>query len=111
MSSVITKNLKRDTGEHKFCLLERKNYRKEIIIINNFHRTHTVGVSFVRVLIFVFCRGIPLKVVTTPLVCIDRMFASLWYRNSTVFDSTSGTEQMQLSNKCEILWRFCGITD
>jgi len=40
-------------------------------------------------------------VVTTPLVALGRMSASWSYRNSTVFDGTSGTEQLLYSNSGE----------
>jgi len=53
---------------------------------------------------FVFPGGIPVNVVTTTLVYLDRNFATWSYRNSTVFDSTSGNEQLHCSNICET---FC----
>jgi len=52
---------------------------------------------------FVFCREITVKIFTTPSGSLDRKFASLWYRNSTVFDSTSGTEQLHCSSTCDTL--------
>jgi hypothetical protein len=40
-------------------------------------------------------------VVTTLLVCLGQMSATWSYRNSTVLDRTSGTEQLHCSNAGE----------
>jgi hypothetical protein len=42
--------------------------------------------------------------VTTPPVCLGRMCATFSCRNSTVFDRTSGTEQLHFSNSGENLY-------
>jgi hypothetical protein len=57
----------------------------------------------VRVKMFVFSREITVKNFTTPFNCLDRKFASLSHRNSTAFDSTSGTEQLHYSNTRDTL--------
>jgi len=111
MSIVITKNMKRDTGENTFCLFGRQKHFQEVkklilIIVTE----NTAGASYVRVYMFVFCRGIPVNVVTTPWGSLDRKFASLSYRNRTVFDRTSGTEQMHPSNKCDTLCTEIAVT-
>jgi len=42
---------------------------------------------------WVFCTGCPVSVCAIYIICVGRMFDNSSYRNSRVFDSTSGTEQ------------------
>ena len=47
---------------------------------------------------WVFCWGIPVNVVTTKPVNLDRISVTWSCKNSTVLDTTSGTEQLHCSN-------------
>ena len=66
--------------------------------------TRSTDAICVRFQLWVFSGGFPVNVVTTPLVCLGRISATWSYRNSTVFDRTSGTEQLHCSNSGE---NFC----
>jgi hypothetical protein len=54
----------------------------------------SADVMLVRFYLWELWRGFPVNVITTPLVCLNRMSATRLYRNSTVLDRTSGTQQL-----------------
>jgi len=60
----------------------------------------------VRYQLWAFSTVIPVSVVTTPLVSLGRNSATCSYRKSTVYDMTSGTEQLHSSNSGE---NFCAV--